>query len=228
MRHITTLVWHYSATYDDQDIGAAEINEMHLARGWSGIGYNGVIRLDGTEEPGRPYWRIPAQVAGYNERSLGFVTIGGLRRGDGPDVGQDTRTREQIATQIAITERILARFPSIRLVTGHRNLAATQCPGYDVPSWWAEVKGKRMPASHIAPDAPAASWPMLRHGNQGDGVRMLQEALDGLGIEAGPVDGVFGPKTERAVRDFQRAAGIDVDGIAGPMTWAELGRVGRS
>ena len=69
---------------------------------------------------------------------------------------------------------------------------------------------------------------MLRQGNQGDGVRMLQEALDGLGIEVGPVDGVFGPKTERAVRDFQRAAGIDVDGIAGPMTWAELGRVGRS
>ena len=36
------------------------------------------------------------------------------------------------------------------------------------------------------------------------------------------VDGVFGPKASAAVRGFQQAIGIVVDGIAGPLTWPVL------
>jgi len=38
------------------------------------------------------------------------------------------------------------------------------------------------------------------------------------------VDGIFGPKTENAVKDFQTAKKIEVDGIVGPQTWHALGR----
>ena len=55
----------------------------------------------------------------------------------------------------------------------------------------------------------------------------LQVALRAHGLYAGPIDGVAGPATARAVRAFQRRAGITVDGIAGLQTRTALGPLGR-
>jgi g-D-glutamyl-meso-diaminopimelate peptidase len=63
---------------------------------------------------------------------------------------------------------------------------------------------------------------MLRRGDSGEDVKSLQKRLLGKGINPGPVDGVFGPKTEEAVKRFQEREGLDTDGIAGPMTLAAL------
>ncbi|MDX1690205.1 MAG: peptidoglycan-binding domain-containing protein [Acidimicrobiia bacterium] len=63
---------------------------------------------------------------------------------------------------------------------------------------------------------------MLRNGSRGDEVTELQEALAEAGHDPGPVDGVFGPKTEAAVRAFQEAKGLQVDGIVGPNTLGAL------
>lgn len=57
------------------------------------------------------------------------------------------------------------------------------------------------------------------HGND---VFMLQRALNSLGFNCGEIDGIFGPFTERAVRDFQANLGSDSDGVAGAATFAEL------
>jgi len=64
--------------------------------------------------------------------------------------------------------------------------------------------------------------PVLRLRSRGEQVKRLQAALAGKGFGPGPVDGEFGPRTERAVREFQRAEGLEVDGIVGPQTWAAL------
>jgi lysozyme family protein len=53
--------------------------------------------------------------------------------------------------------------------------------------------------------------------SSGSSVSALQQAL---GI---PADGIYGPQTRKAVRQFQRANGLAVDGIAGPQTLAALG-----
>lgn len=58
---------------------------------------------------------------------------------------------------------------------------------------------------------------ILRKGLAGAPVKRLQ---DKLGIDA---DGIFGPGTERAVREFQQSVGLAVDGIAGPDTFTALG-----
>jgi Transglycosylase SLT domain/Putative peptidoglycan binding domain len=55
----------------------------------------------------------------------------------------------------------------------------------------------------------------------------LQVALRAWGVYLGPVDGIVGPQTARAVRAFQRRAGLPVDGIAGKSTRRALGRLGR-
>ncbi len=63
--------------------------------------------------------------------------------------------------------------------------------------------------------------PMLR----GDDVAELQLLLGSLGFDAGWIDGIFGPETEDAVADFQRNAGLPVDGVAGPTTIDTLTRL---
>ena len=53
-------------------------------------------------------------------------------------------------------------------------------------------------------------------------VRVLQQRLSTLGQQPGPVDGLYGPLTEAAVKRFQSSAGLQVDGIAGPKTLKAL------
>ena len=55
-----------------------------------------------------------------------------------------------------------------------------------------------------------------------DQVWRLQEALTALGYGPGPIDGVMGRQTISAIRAFQADKDLEVDGIAGPKTWAAL------
>ena len=57
---------------------------------------------------------------------------------------------------------------------------------------------------------------------QGEDVRQVQEALVGMGF-ALAADGVYGPITEAAVRQFQTDKGLTVDGVVGPQTRGALG-----
>ena len=52
--------------------------------------------------------------------------------------------------------------------------------------------------------------------------RQIQNLLDYLGYDPGPIDGANGPNTEDAVRAFQTAEGLTADGIPGPLTQAKL------
>jgi len=63
--------------------------------------------------------------------------------------------------------------------------------------------------------------PMLR----GDDVAQLQRQVGSLGFDAGRVDGIFGPDTETALREFQRNTGLPVDGVCGPSTLQALARL---
>lgn len=55
-------------------------------------------------------------------------------------------------------------------------------------------------------------------------VRQVQAALVAHGFDPGPVDGIPGPRTTKAVRAFQASRGLIVDGIPGVMTWSALAR----
>jgi N-acetylmuramoyl-L-alanine amidase len=62
----------------------------------------------------------------------------------------------------------------------------------------------------------------------GDDVLALQQRLSGLGFDLGRVDGRFGPRTDTALREFQRSVGVDADGTCGPETFRALARLART
>lgn len=65
---------------------------------------------------------------------------------------------------------------------------------------------------------------VLRGGSRGAYVTRLQEKLQAAGFNPGAIDGAFGARTEQAVKNFQRANGLRVDGIVGANTWNALGQ----
>lgn len=74
-----------------------------------------------------------------------------------------------------------------------------------------------IPAAEPTVTTGTTPRPTLRRGSGGPLVVKLQQAL-GLS----DVDGAFGPRTESAVRAFQRMQGLVPDGIVGPKTWVRL------
>ena len=60
-------------------------------------------------------------------------------------------------------------------------------------------------------------------GSRGDEVRRIQNKLKSLGFFNGTVDGIYGTKTQSAVKRYQQSVGITADGIAGPKTLLYLG-----
>ncbi len=70
------------------------------------------------------------------------------------------------------------------------------------------------------PDAYAESF---RRGSSGETVKKLQQRLSDWGYYTGAADGVYGSRTEEAVKKFQKANGLTPDGVAGPATLAAAG-----
>ena len=144
MQDVTHIVVHYSATYPDMDIGAKEIGAMHRARNFTEIGYHWVIRRDGSIEKGRDEWKVGAHVGGQNTGKIGICWVGGVDRATGPNKGVDNRSPAQTQALITLIRSLLARYPGAKVV-GHRDLAPTQCPGFDVAAWWAQVEAMEPP-----------------------------------------------------------------------------------
>lgn len=66
-------------------------------------------------------------------------------------------------------------------------------------------------------------YALSRRGSTGSEVRQIQQRLIQWGYLTGSVDGIYGPKTEAAVKRFQRNNGLTPDGIAGSATLAKIG-----
>lgn len=70
---------------------------------------------------------------------------------------------------------------------------------------------------------PMNVYALSKRGSRGTEVRNIQSRLSAWGYNPGSVDGVYGAKTEAAVKRFQSKHGLTADGIAGPATLAKIG-----
>jgi len=82
---------------------------------------------------------------------------------------------------------------------------------------WAIPKGLYT-HEELAKLVKGAFTRMLKKGMKGEDVRTMQLYLNALGYNCGTADGIFGNKTVEAVKAFQSAEGLTVDGIAGQQT----------
>jgi len=83
---------------------------------------------------------------------------------------------------------------------------------------------KSLAGAHPGRALTGGARPMLYFGSRGDAVVELQSMLnatDEVTTSLG-TDGIFGPNTSKAVREFQAANGLAVDGVVGPNTWSRL------
>lgn len=104
---------------------------------------------------------------------------------------------------------------AVRAFQQHRHLLVDGLVGV---STWEEL----VEAGHALGDRVLyLRYPFFR----GDDVRALQGRLNLLGFDAGREDGIFGERTDRAIREFQRNIGVGLDGIVGPGTLQHLLRL---
>ena len=129
-RAINEIIVHCTATPEGRDVSVETIRGWHKQNGWKDIGYHYVVMLDGTVKPGRPEAQIGAHVAGHNTGTLGVVYVGGVAK-DGK-TAKDTRTEEQKAALLELVKALMAKYPTVKKVTGHNQYAAKACPSFDV------------------------------------------------------------------------------------------------
>jgi len=203
LQRVEKLVQHHMA---HPTWGVHDVHKYHQSKGWVGIGYNYWIDFDGNIYEGRGL-NVGAHVEGWNSRTIGIGYQG--------DFTKQKMTDAQLKAGIELNQYLMTKFGlTSKDIVGHRDLAATSCPG---PNFRMDELRKG-----VTNMANVWSGQVLRRGDKGSLVKDLQQMIKQAGFDPGPIDGVFGAKTEAAVRAAQKAYGLVVDGIAGPKTYAAL------
>ena len=129
MRTISYIIIHCADTYSHMDVGASEINEWHVKRGWNGIGYHYVIRRNGTIESGRDEQDVGAHVVGHNLNSIGVCWVGGKGNNQKPE---DNRTERQKQALRSIINGLHSKYPDA-IIAGHNDFDKNKaCPCFNV------------------------------------------------------------------------------------------------
>lgn len=132
-RDIKEIIVHCSATPEGEDYTVEQIRQMHLARGFSDIGYHYVIYRDGSIHVGRPEAISGAHCTGHNSISIGICYVGGCppRSVKGWNKqGKDTRTPAQKLALVKLIKELKKKYPYAKIY-GHRDFANKLCPCFD-------------------------------------------------------------------------------------------------
>lgn len=134
MREIDKIIIHCSASKENQDIGAKEIDAWHKKCGWDGIGYHFVIRRNGETEQGRALEKAGAHCRGQNKNSIGICLAGGI---DENGRAENNFTPKQFQSLRELVAELQGKYPKAS-VHGHNEFAPKACPCFDVQKFFAE------------------------------------------------------------------------------------------
>lgn len=224
-RRVEKIFIHCSA-YPHQDlIGGSfrkAVFEWHKERGFSDIGYHGLIDCKGNFILGRNVEDIPAAQRGHNSLSLAFCLDG---------LYPEQFNNDQFHTLNKLANRLDSFYGDSITYHGHCEVDPSKtCPVFDyVNVLGLDESGYRNKNNINININPITIDEILNNKNInfktertlsktsfGKDVRWIQQKLH---IKA---DGVFGSETEKAIKTFQQSVGIETDGIVGPITWRFL------
>lgn len=199
-RSVDRVFVHCTATDHDHHDNVPAIKKMHLQRGFNDIGYHYLITKSGKLENGRPIGKTPAAQRGHNRGTIA-VALSGLR--------EDKFTDAQFETLKALCVEINKAYGGRVSFHGHREVAAKACPVFDykkvlkldrfgILGLSGASSLKTIDTTGTDPD----KLPELETGDRGEAVAYLQRLLF---IKD---DGVFGPKTADAVREYKASKGL--------------------
>lgn len=128
MRNLTEIIIHSTATPKGMNATASDIDRWHKAKGYDCIGYHFVILKSGQIEIGRPIEKVGAHCKGHNAESIGIAYVGGINE---DKQSADTRTLKQTLALALLIKTLIAKYPTIRKISGHRDYCNTACPSFD-------------------------------------------------------------------------------------------------
>lgn len=248
LNDITSIALHHSLTEEGD---AHAFANYHIGTlGWSRMGYVFVILKDGTIQWAADLAVKTPHVGSSNRTSLGICFVGDFRY-EPPTAAQLASAYGLLELLIKILPNVKDA-QGVWGHQEYPNYAWKQCPALNMDSLRGQIASKQygevqhnfnndnkrlivLPKNAgprktvedpiaIIENQPkeAAPQDLLKYGSRGEAVKQLQQRLNATGLFTLTVDGIFGKKTEFAVRDFQQRKGLSVDGIAGPQTFAKI------
>ncbi|TCP68580.1 peptidoglycan recognition protein family protein [Baia soyae] len=199
------------------------MRSAHLGRGFITIAQHVSLFPDGKFVLGRDINLPPASSTGYNDSDSDGThpfmveTVGNF------DVGHDPFQPPQSTALFHLT----AYFVKYRgaKIKFHNEMSSKTCPGSSINKQWfvGEVQKIVGGGNGSNPQIPEPGYTEIafpgypiRKGARGPVVGRIQQKV---GVKA---DQIFGPTTEKAVRAWQKAHGLRVDGVVGPDTWKSM------
>ncbi|RJP29159.1 MAG: peptidoglycan-binding protein [Candidatus Omnitrophota bacterium] len=181
---------------------------------------------------GEPEYQIIGKVSGYNPR---VVEIQKVLKEAGFDPGViDGTMGAQTRLAIRNFQKDKKLKPTGRIdAATHLALTREKESGNNIPIIKIEVpltalKDKSASAneggSHTVDKIESREAVKSHNPESNNRSKQIQIALKNTGFYKGEVDGRIGPRTKTAIRAFQKANKIKVDGVVGPKTWAELNK----
>jgi hypothetical protein len=226
----TETLIHYHGGPPKHSIGVEvprEVDAIHHANGWAGVGYNWLVDQAGTIYEGRGWGLVGAHCPGHNTSGIGiYVAVGGTQR----------------PTDAALASARIVRDEACRLagrrlrMSWHGENYPTACPGTILEAWarsgmpvvgQMQTQPAPQPAGTVASapafPLPAGGWFGL--GDKGDGhvyhsdmLKPWQRQMYRRGWRIN-VNGYADDNCRRVAERFQREKGLTVDGMIGERTW---------
>jgi len=220
---IEGLVIHHAAGEVDGEAGVEAMARYHSGpnhispRGCPGLCYTAAIGRDGTvylaNDLDRATWSQGDRSRPGDENGpfLGVVVLGNFAGPHNPGAtGEPTLAQIDAVIRVYLaTGDALGWKPDEARLFGHFDFSKPACPGATLQA---------VILAHRANARGSSTKHDL------DIVAGRQAALAELGLDPGPIDGAWGPRSRAALVEFQRAEDLVADGVFGPLTRAAMAR----